>query len=51
VTGQSNWYKGIQLTTVYAIIALMSYLIPEVVTLSYSSNLKRDQEAMKKNIN
>ncbi len=29
--GQSNWYKGIQLITVYAIIALMFYLLPEVV--------------------
>jgi Ca2+:H+ antiporter len=28
--GQSNWYKGIQLITVYAIIALMFYLIPEI---------------------
>jgi Ca2+:H+ antiporter len=28
--GQSNWYKGIQLVTVYAIIALMFYLIPEL---------------------
>lgn len=27
--GQSNWYKGIQLLTVYAIIALMFYFIPE----------------------
>lgn len=26
--GQSNWYRGIQLMTVYAIIALMFYLIP-----------------------
>jgi Ca2+:H+ antiporter len=26
--GQSNWYKGIQLITVYAIIALMFYFIP-----------------------
>jgi Ca2+:H+ antiporter len=26
--GQSNWYKGIQLITIYAIIALMFYLIP-----------------------
>jgi Ca2+:H+ antiporter len=26
--GQSNWYKGVQLLTVYAIIALMFYLIP-----------------------
>jgi Ca2+:H+ antiporter len=26
--GQSNWYKGVQLITVYAIIALMFYLIP-----------------------
>lgn len=28
--GQSNWYKGIQLITVYAIIALMFYLIPAI---------------------
>ncbi|MBV9960162.1 MAG: calcium/proton exchanger [Acidobacteria bacterium] len=26
--GQSNWYKGVQLIAVYAIIALMFYLIP-----------------------
>ena len=26
--GQSNWYKGIQLMTVYAIIALMFYFMP-----------------------
>lgn len=28
--GESNWYKGVQLITVYAIIALMFYLIPEI---------------------
>jgi len=28
--GQSNWYKGVQLVTVYAIIALMFYLMPEI---------------------
>jgi Ca2+:H+ antiporter len=28
--GVSNWYKGVQLITVYAIIALMFYLIPEI---------------------
>jgi Ca2+:H+ antiporter len=28
--GESNWYKGIQLMTVYAIIALMFYLMPEI---------------------
>lgn len=28
--GQSNWYKGVQLVTVYAIIALMFYLVPEI---------------------
>ena len=28
--GQSNWYKGIQLITVYAIIALMFYFAPEL---------------------
>jgi len=26
--GQSNWFKGIQLITVYIIIALMFYLLP-----------------------
>lgn len=28
--GQSNWYKGVQLMTVYAIIALMFYFTPEM---------------------
>jgi Ca2+:H+ antiporter len=28
--GQSNWYKGVQLITVYAIIAMMFYLVPEI---------------------
>ncbi|HKO45303.1 MAG TPA: calcium/proton exchanger [Pyrinomonadaceae bacterium] len=28
--GQANWYKGVQLTTVYSIIALMFYLIPDI---------------------
>lgn len=28
--GQSNWFKGVQLITVYAIIALMFYLIPDI---------------------
>jgi Ca2+:H+ antiporter len=28
--GQSNWYKGIQLVTVYAIFALMFYFIPDL---------------------
>ena len=28
--GQSNWYKGVQLITVYAIIAMMFYLMPEL---------------------
>lgn len=28
--GQSNWYKGIQLLTVYAIIALMFYFVPNL---------------------
>jgi Ca2+:H+ antiporter len=28
--GRSNWYKGVQLITVYAIIALMFYLLPEI---------------------
>jgi Ca2+:H+ antiporter len=30
--GQSNWYKGVQLITVYAMIALMFYLIPEIAS-------------------
>jgi Ca2+:H+ antiporter len=29
--GRSNWYKGVQLITVYVIIALMFYFIPEAV--------------------
>ena len=28
--GESNWYKGVQLITVYAIIALMFYLMPQL---------------------
>jgi Ca2+:H+ antiporter len=28
--GQANWFKGVQLMTVYAIIALMFYFIPNV---------------------
>jgi Ca2+:H+ antiporter len=28
--GQSNWYKGVQLITIYSIIALMFYLMPEL---------------------
>lgn len=28
--GQSNWYKGVQLITVYSIIALMFYLMPQI---------------------
>lgn len=28
--GQSNWFKGIQLITVYFIIALMYVVIPEL---------------------
>src|SRR5262245_48477158 len=28
--GHSNWYKGVQLITVYAIFALMFYFIPEL---------------------
>jgi Ca2+:H+ antiporter len=26
--GESNWFKGIQLVTVYVIIALMFYFLP-----------------------
>lgn len=26
--GRSNWYKGVQLITVYIVIALMFYLLP-----------------------
>jgi Ca2+:H+ antiporter len=28
--GQSNWYKGVQLTTVYLIMALMFFVIPDL---------------------
>jgi Ca2+:H+ antiporter len=28
--GESNWYKGVQLITVYAIIALMFYMMPNL---------------------
>src|SRR5947207_3738020 len=28
--GQSNWFKGVQLSTVYSIIALMFFLIPDL---------------------
>ena len=28
--GQTNWYKGVQLITVYLIIAMMFYLIPDI---------------------
>lgn len=28
--GQSNWYKGVQLITVYSIIALMFFVIPDL---------------------
>jgi Ca2+:H+ antiporter len=28
--GESNWFKGVQLITVYAIIALMFYLMPDL---------------------
>jgi Ca2+:H+ antiporter len=27
--GESNWFKGVQLVTVYVIIALMFYFMPE----------------------
>lgn len=30
--GRSNWYKGVQLITVYAIMALMFYLLPVVAS-------------------
>lgn len=30
--GRSNWFKGVQLITVYVIIALMYYLLPAVST-------------------
>ena len=28
--GQSNWYKGVQLITVYVIMAFLFYFIPDV---------------------
>ena len=30
--GQSNWYKGVQLITVYSVMALMFFLMPEFST-------------------
>ena len=30
IDGQANWFKGIQLITIYAIFALMFYFIPEI---------------------
>lgn len=30
--GQSNWFKGVQLMTVYAFIAMMFYFIPDIAT-------------------
>jgi Ca2+:H+ antiporter len=32
--GRSNWYKGVQLITVYTIIALMFYLLPDIAHAS-----------------
>jgi len=31
VEGRSNWFKGIQLLTVYAILAAVCYLVPAAV--------------------
>jgi Ca2+:H+ antiporter len=28
--GQSNWYKGVQLITIYSVMALMFFLIPQL---------------------
>ena len=28
--GRANWYKGVQLITVYSIIALMFFVIPDI---------------------
>jgi Ca2+:H+ antiporter len=30
--GRANWYKGVQLITVYAIIAFLFYFLPETTT-------------------
>jgi Ca2+:H+ antiporter len=30
--GQSNWFKGVQLTTVYLIMALLFYFMPEAAS-------------------
>jgi Ca2+:H+ antiporter len=30
--GQSNWYKGVQLITIYSVMALMFFLIPQLGT-------------------
>jgi Ca2+:H+ antiporter len=33
--GRSNWYKGVQLMTVYILIALMFYLLPEMGAVAH----------------
>jgi Ca2+:H+ antiporter len=35
--GRSNWYKGVQLITVYILIALMFYLLPEVGAVTHGT--------------
>lgn len=33
--GRSNWYKGVQLITVYLLIALLFYLLPEITPVAH----------------
>ena len=35
--GRSNWYKGVQLITVYVLIALMFYLLPEMGAVTHET--------------
>ena len=35
--GRSNWYKGVQLITVYVLIALIFYLLPEMGTVTHGT--------------
>ena len=44
--GQSNWYKGVQLVTVYTIIALMFYFIPELARKATRTHRSRHRGCM-----
>jgi Ca2+:H+ antiporter len=35
--GRSNWYKGVQLITLYILIALLFFLLPEAAPVTHVS--------------